>query len=216
MMPPEDEEVDGREEEPEFEALLDPLLDAYDMDLELPDPDPEPIVDEVEHKEEAPLHMPPPSPGAVDPPPPPEPVEAPAKRRRAKTGLEISVALDKGTITYFPSNGNFQATCLEHAAERCTLSRKGHDPSAAGSSARPPCYRPLGLLAAWLEISHIPAEKEVHKDAGNLKRLASPVEHQFRIDCRRQLLEIPGSEALFAHETPAGGEAGFASEPEQV
>ena len=197
----------------EFERLLDPLLDAYDMAMVAPDAD----VDVFPGHPASPdstLREPAPPTPPLPPPLPDVGRAAPMpNRRRRRGGDEINVVLPNGEITYFNSNGNFEARCFAHADERCTLTRKGG--YAAASSRVRQALRPLGLLAAWLDYSTISEDKQQHRDPASLRRLASAEERNYRYECRLALQELFGADALFDREGEAAG-AVLDEEPETV
>ena len=197
----------------DFEALLDPLLLRYDEDFELPREDEE-VVPEGGVIVAAPT-TPPPSGEPLGPPPLPPPPLAPfpAGARRARVREEIVVRCDGGTITYYPSNGNFEARCCPHFAERCTLTRKGGGVAASSTSA--PVHRPLGFLAAWLALSGVCEDKADHKRADYVRRLRGAEEREYRYECRQKLATQLGADLLFERETPTTA-TGVEAEPAAV
>ena len=162
-----DEEIDvGPEEEdpePDFLALLDPILDAYEEPIRIADPtaSPAPATPTAAGSEAEP--RPDTSAAAPDPPPLPPPAARPPARKRQRTGVMDTVESDMGSIVYFYSNGNFEARCRAHADERCTLSHMGKREGEAASSSGPTVCRPLGWMSAWLGAVVGLANKEQHK-----------------------------------------------------
>ena len=154
----------GDDGEVEFERLLDPLLEAYDLALAPPDPEASAFLDDAPRVEVDAGVPPPPLPPPLDPPAYEGRAPPVANRRRRRGGDELHLVLPTGEITYFPSNGNFEARCFAHADERCTLTRKGGFAAASSRGGQP--LRPLGLLAAWLDLSTVAFEKSEHKDLG--------------------------------------------------
>ena len=121
-----------------------------------------------------------------------------------------------GDIVYYPSNGNFEARCHRHKAERCTLTKVAGASGAASSSARAPALkRPLGFLAAWLESSCGVDDKASHKTKAFLDHLGSAAQRDFRQRCRAEIVATPGGEALLDEEPNEEGQ-GVDFEPEIV
>lgn len=206
------EEAD--DEAPGFMALLEPLLDAFEGEGLLAGPEPERIREAVvgpaapggDGSQQL-VAMP----GSSGPPPPPA---RPAGRKRPRAGDQLMILLENGSITYFPSNGRFEAKCSVHAGQRCTLTRKGIG-EAAGSQAPAGSIRPLGLLAAWLATGVLCDDKESHRDADNLRILSGPEQRLYRYECRQELAGCPGAQDLFDREAIADGE-GIEAEPATV
>lgn len=147
--------------------------------------------------------------------PPPAPAgPLPARRRRQRANEQLSVLLPNGMITYYPSNGRFEAKCSVHAEARCTLTRRGIGEEAA-MDAPAGSVRPLGLLSAWLAVATLHEDKGAHRGPDVLRMLSSAEQRQYRLDCRRELAGCPGAEDLFQREAPAAGQ-GLEEEPETV
>ena len=223
------EDVEGNEEgepalenegtdadfEAEFSALLHPLLDAYEEPLILPAPDAPPSGEdsggeEVRQRDFPTGHPPPPVPVAA-----PRADEQPPRKRQARASLHSSVAMANGVIMYYRSNGNFEARCSLHADERCTLTRRSFSMAASSSASAPRFCRPLGLLAAWLEMGAACENKASHKARATLARLAGAEQRAFRHECREALSQTPGADELLAEETASPGE-GLQADPEVV
>jgi hypothetical protein len=136
------------------------------------------------------------------------------KRRQPPGRDELTVVLPHGLITFYPSNGYFEAKCAVHAGERCTLSRRSAK-AAGGSREKPGSRRPLGLLAAWLDVGPFCAAKGEHKAPDTLSVLGGPESREHRLQCRQQLAAAPGADDLLALEAPAEGE-GLDGEPMAV
>ena len=174
---------------PEYNSLLEPLLDQYEIDIAPPDfhDDSDTVVNDdgpPQQSEPLPPTQAPPMAPVQDVDGPPGP-----KRRRTRQSGERSVMLSNGIITYYASNGAFEARCFCHWENRCTLARRSA--SAPSGSQASGVHRPLGLLAAC---------------AGT---------RQFRYDCRQELERAEGANALLEHEPETAGE-GIAREPEVV
>lgn len=113
-------------------------------------------------------------PPEVPPPAAPAPAAESAGLRGVRRVAEVAGYADRprgaglyctafagGSITFYPDKdaadkGRFQAVCgniAEHG-NRCRLTRTKHEPKNADRT--PAQGRPLGLLAAWLELSHAP------------------------------------------------------------
>ena len=211
------EDVGAEGEAPAFEALLHPLLDAYEERLELEVPDHPPSGEGSNPDEILPPLPAPPSPPREDPNLPRARREGVAGRKRARVGEQTTVELDGGTITYFHSNGNFEAKCVRHLPDRCTFTKKSGVGAASSSSARPANEnRPLGLLAAWLDVGHMWFDKEEHKGRDFVRDLARPSQREYRLERRRALALVPGAEALFEREGGAGAADMGGDEPELV
>ena len=112
-------------------------------------------------------------------------------------------------ITYYPSNNSFEARCFRHQGDRCTLRRNAGKRAASSSDMPGNTRRPVGLLAAWLQVSHLCENKDKHKDPAMMKSLAGRSQQQFRADCRRAFALLPGADDLLAKEGDAD-----AGEPE--
>ena len=112
----------------------------------------------------------PPDSVAAQLPPPPVLLAGPSaerkKRGRGAAGPsgELAIAVEGGIIQYFESNGNFQATCLVHLGERCTLTKKGF--AAAKRFRGKIGGRPVPYLAAWLSVGPLCQEKHEHLARG--------------------------------------------------
>lgn len=207
-------EAEDEDAPPEFVAMLDPLLDAYDETapegLSVPassshEPGNRPMAEE---------NADPPQPPPPAPPTPPELPPAEKRRRQGRfRALEQTITVEGGTITYYASNNNFEARCFAHYGERCTLTRTAAATASARSSGPLP-GRPLGLLASWLLVGSLCEDKRTHKDAGNLKRLASATCFEYRKADRQTLMAAHGAQELAAHERPAAD--GEGEEPEAV
>ena len=91
-----------------------------------------------------------------------------------------------GFVTWHDSNNNFEASCLEHLPERCTLTRSGAE-GAAGSADTAVGGRPLGFLVAWLRLGATCADKSEHRKPAVLKALASDAEHDWRKTIRAEV-----------------------------
>eukprot|EP00971_Amphidinium_carterae_P352964 6492782-Amphidinium_carterae.2 len=93
----------------------------------------------------------------------------------------------KGRIAWHASKEGFECLCSRHA--NCTMSRKSTRTNRTNG-------RPLGLMAAWLNMECSAAE---HKDAAFLK---SALSYESRVAGRELLNTIDGGAALFALEHP--------------
>ena len=186
---------------PAFEGLLDAIRGAYDQPLDMVLFDADVAPSDGPGEGDPPSADPPPIAGdSGAAPPPPEPL-ANAPRRRKRKSMENTVAFGGGLITYYDSNGNFEAHCLVHEAERCTLTRAGFRVDAAGSS-RDAVPRPLGLLAAWLQTAEHFGDKAGHKAPDRLAHLSGAEGYELRLEQRRALAAVAGSEMLFENERP--------------
>ena len=204
----------GDEAEPEFEALLDPLLDLYEEPLVFAEV-PEGIVEAETADGAIPLEAPAP---AVEPPPLPPPLAGPdqqgPKRRRRGPQAPAEVTLATGRICFF-ANGNFEAQCFMHLDERCTLGKRGGR-DRGGSSSDIGEHRPLGFLAAWLSMNHFDTKAD-HKNKEFLKELMSPARKDFRKAHRTMLATHEGAAALFAEEAaPVAGGDPMTTEPDTI
>lgn len=143
---------------------------------------------------------------AVEPLPPVPPVAAPRLDRSA--GMNCTM-FSGGSITFYPNKnragGRFQAKCgiIEHG-DRCRLTRTSNPP--ARSRRNLAQGRPLGLLAAWLEMGTVVDNQEEHLAMAAFVLLGD------RTRCRQELLESPGGRALAAHERAQ--RAGEGEEPD--
>ena len=194
--------------------LLNPLLDAYEEDLGLLHPSTS-AAPPTASGDTAPPPLPPPlAPPPPDPLPPPSVAQSSqaGKRRRAASGV-VSAALPGGCVTFYSSNGDFQATCYKHVDERCTLTMKSQ--LSGGSSSDSGKRHCLGLLALWLEHGAFVDDKSVHKDKDFLKLLAAEDMRVVRYECRTALAAVPGGDELLRIE---GGDPakGLESEPRVV
>ena len=196
-----------------FEHLLDPLCAAYAEPIALPDPGggdaQAPIGQEsggLKADDDVASGAPPPVVRAGKPP---------CQTRRRQVGAaHITVDVPGCNITYWRSNGYFEAACAAHADQRCTLSRRGHSASASSSSATMP-GRPLGFLMLWLSSGALCDCKETHKSEATLRDVASLASREYRLESRRFLRHIPGSAELFEHDAPCD-DVGIGMEPMQI
>ena len=196
-----------------YVALADPLMDLYEQPLELPGREEEIVLDGGLADPSADL---PPLPPPLGPPELQPPAPARKRPRASPLGLTVTVELPHGIIKYYPSNGNFEATCDCHKAARCTLTKSAvNDTAAASSSSDVPTWRPLGLLAAFLESGPLRSTKADHKDKPWLRQLAGPESRRFRYEARLRLAEIPAAALLFSEESFTLG-IGIEEEPETV
>ena len=210
---PEEPEVEFDLPEPEFLDLLVPLLDAYDDAPDFVCGDPTDVPSEEPPLPAPPVDPPLPVPASAKACPPPPTPDVPRTRARKHDKGEVMFVLETGTIHYHRSNGNFEARCLKHEGERCTLTRAG--PRDAGSSADTPATRrPVGLLAAWLACGPLAHDKEAHKNKEDLARLAGPDGFEFRRDERERVKTLPGAEEVLRRES--GQPAGSGEEPDVV
>lgn len=208
--PPAGEENDAQ---PEFLALLDPLLDTYEQPLQVP------LLGNADIREDEPsVPVPAGSPAdssqaIADPPPPPEGPPAPKRARRQPGRADCTLVMEWGSIVYYSSNGNFEAICAMHWDERCTLT-KGSSASASSSGRSAQAGRPLGYLAAWLAMGPAFGDKASHRDRSVLARLAGPDGHAERKDQRAGLMANPEAADLLARERAV--RASEAEEPDRV
>lgn len=210
----EEDEVEGTAEGVpiQSEALLDAVYNVYAEER------PHPLQDADEGPEGVATHV---VDGQGDeashepvPDPPRETAAATTtKRRRASQhNPDEAIIFASGMITFFSSNGNFQATCTVHGDQRCTLTRKGS--AAQKQTRRGVGGRPLGLLAAWLSMGETAASKEEHIAPSSITGLAGADVAAYRRQMRAELADIPGSEILFAQERPKDDDE--TSEPDRV
>ena len=204
----------AEEESAGFLALLEPLLDAFDgpglFGAEDAGDTPAPAVEAAPVVRMEPQEPPPVAGSQGDPVPPP----MPKGRRRQRTQEQLTVPLPNGMITYYPSNGRFEAKCSIHPGLRCTLTRRGIGESAS-SSAPASGARPLGFLSAWLAVGVLYDDKEGHRSPEVLENLSGPDQRLYRLECRQELAQCPGAADLFERESAAEG-PGLAEEPERV
>ena len=210
---PEGDVAEGDDEA--LEEMLRPLLEAYDEgDVELAHPDEDAHVGEPEAPLVAAMEehpAPPPPPPVAAPPSPAASSVVSGKRRRL--GLELSVAYGGGMLMYYPSNGNYEARCLVHSGQRCTLTRRaGLHQALPSSGVAPGRGRPLGFLAAWLDQATLSGSKGEHKAPELLKRLASPEQREYRYVHRLGLAAQEGTNTPFEQEAPSAAE-GLELEP---
>eukprot|EP00971_Amphidinium_carterae_P219864 4364707-Amphidinium_carterae.2 len=97
-------------------------------------------------------------------------------------------------IAYYENKKIFQATCHKHA--KCTLSRS-YNP-AVTQRAGLASGRPLGLMAAWLEVADQFGSKADHHSA--LKEIQTSLEK--RQEGRDMLRSLEGAELLLGYERP--------------
>jgi hypothetical protein len=138
-----------------------------------------------------------PSSAVEAPPPPPQPFEA---RRPYSRGLNPT-RFRQGSITFYPDKndpekGRFQAVCghPELHGKSCRLTRTSAPSVRVGGNQAQ--GRPLGLLAAWLVVGELAADRAAH-DA-SVPFLSADE----RLAAREELLSQPNGAELAAHERP--------------
>ena len=134
-----------------------------------------------------------------------------AIRAAARPRGECMVAVMGGYITYYASNQNYQATCLSHVGERCTLTASAERDE---DQRLPAAWRPLGLLLLWLSIGDACDCKVLHKGPDKLKELAGPTHRAWRLGLRREFSFMPGAAELSQYERDPYPDEG--DEPEWV
>ena len=208
-LPVDDEEDvipdEGPAADEELDLGVEIALDELNMDL--PDPTLERRAEPPPAPESA-AELLPAAEAVVDPTHSPAEAAPPVKKQRQRAAVsgEVMVVVPGGFLTWYSSNNNFQATCVPHFAERCTLTKKGKG-AAAGSRAAAPAGRPLGYMMAWLQQGCGCITKGSHKEKGQLEMLAGADDHDIRLESRCILAGIPGSELLFEQERdPTDGE----------
>eukprot|EP00971_Amphidinium_carterae_P313940 6239545-Amphidinium_carterae.4 len=140
---------------------------------------------------------------------PAEPLAEPVRRGPdlgSRAAAAASLTLASGTISYYPSTRNFQATC--HIHDRCVLTRVGQECKRFSLSKGR--GRPLGFMAAWLEKAGQYSTKAEHNAATTLAALS---QHS-RVEARERLLALAGGDVLQGFERQLGTDE--AVEPEFV
>jgi len=213
---PEEDVLPAAESGPEVSGetleLLAPLMDAYDAASACPVEGANSAASgiggaEIQQESEADPQNPPPDPPGIRA----APERKHARGRRARAG-EVAIVVQGGIISYYASNGNFEARCLVHDDERCTMTRRGMN--AAKRYRGKVGGKPLGMLTAWLACGAMCENKEQHHNKGTANRLSGPEELEFRKMCRRSLADIDGGLALLEHER--ANDEGEESEPEKI
>ena len=213
---PEEDVLPAAESGPEVSGetleLLAPLMDAYDAasacHVEGANSAASGIGGaEIQQESEADTQNPPPDPPGIRA----APERKHARGRRARAG-EVAIVVQGGIISYYASNGNFEAKCLVHDDERCTMTRRGMN--AAKRYRGKVGGKPLGMLTAWLACGAMCENKEQHHNKETANRLSGPEELEFRKVCRRSLADIDGGLALLEHER--ANDEGEESEPEKI
>ena len=145
-----------------FGGLLDQLLAAYDLDIDIggaASADLPPAEAVEAHADSVPAdvdsHVPAAPASSLGAPP-----IAGKRKPRHVVGGEIKVPFCGGFVVYYHSNQNFEAQCMDHPEERCTLTKKS---GAAADSSTATLRRPLGFLAAWLVMGCICLDTSEHK-----------------------------------------------------
>jgi hypothetical protein len=175
----------------EHPAILDDFVASLDAPLD---------VDTLMEPDE--IDSPPGPPGVPDDPPPlPPPADDPAPartRKKAQENSDFVVAFSGGKITYYKSNGNFEAVCgVEWHGSRCTLTRKGTGAAASSAALGGRC---LGLLALWVGVGALCEDKAAHTDKDFIQELSDLACRGQRLDYRRDLQAAPLSAPLFTKE----------------
>ena len=123
---------------------------------------------------------------------------APAAAGRKKTVVEdmLQVRIDGrnyGSIRYNPRFQTFTAHCEHKTHTDCGSCRKQRS-ALAGSKAKAGQGRPLGYLTAWLLAAEDFPDNSTHVHEFH----GAPLDH--RIEARRKLMLLPGSEAFASYE----------------
>eukprot|EP00971_Amphidinium_carterae_P148059 2934459-Amphidinium_carterae.4 len=111
---------------------------------------------------------------------------------------DASVVLANGTVSYYSSTTNFQATCSLHT--RCVLTRVGK--STKRFTIGHGRGRPVGLLSSWLAVAGQYVSKEEHMSAACLLSL----DQQQRVAGRAAVQAIAGGDVLQSYERTLVGD----------
>ena len=171
-----------------LEALADELGCPTD-EPPLPPPDDMPIV------------------GVEAAPPPPPPPPAPALGG-AGIPVGMTAVLPWGRISWY-RKGVFETVCRNRSHGRCVLTRKP-TAFAAGSADRPRGGRPLGFMAAWLQLNEHLHTTTGDEKAKHWEKEAFQLDLETRQRCREALRAAPGGSDLLTFERPR-----WADEPEE-
>eukprot|EP00971_Amphidinium_carterae_P337826 6474869-Amphidinium_carterae.1 len=112
--------------------------------------------------------------------------------RGSMTSAAAGCKMDGGRIHYHHSKQSFEAICNRHAG--CTLTRTHKARKRLNKNGFPQGGRPLGFLAAWLEL-HCESKLE-HRDLPTLANLS----HEQRSACRDALAMAEGGAELLRFE----------------
>ena len=173
-------------------SLVDALMETYNMPLSMPQQS-QVASDEIG---EPPSGMPSSSRG------PAGPILAAQRREHERqqgvraAGPYAFVRLESGTISFYQNKGYYEARCLFHAEEHCTLSRQATSvvEPIESSNTRSGEYC-VGLLAAWLNAGDV-CDKASHKDKKLLKLLAGEQRAEARAQALARVLALDGGPAL--------------------
>ena len=143
----------------------------------------------------------------VPPPLAPSPLDKDGPEPHGCADAEIRLAC--GKIAYYVHDHRFEAQCNCH--KKCRLTRTSRGSLLASKQGQ---GRPLGLLAAWLMLTHgpaPPASKDEHRDPF----LIALISHEDRRAARRILKSSVDGRALLSFERESRSEEAT-SEPEVV
>lgn len=112
-------------------------------------------------------------------------------------GNEVRVFFPNGKVTFYRSDGRFEAVCRQHQQTSkaiCRLTR-----TSAENARKAAQGRPLGLLVAWLELARHHGCGREHKDPVFVNAGITLAQRQA---ARRSLEATDGGVALLACERP--------------
>ena len=156
------------------------------------------------------------------PPPPPVPSAAAAtmgRRARASAGASRSafsateaclavVRLRFGKISVYRKQNRFEAVCNQHDG-KCVLTRSGKEHKGVGREGQ---GRPVGLMAAWLDMADCFDTAAEHMNP----MVPVCVAREDRQAARERVKVLEGGVALLGQERPKDTSRGEESEPDFV
>jgi len=120
---------------------------------------------------------------------------------RVIQGHDGKLAVDGGTISFYPSKNVFEARCNNPLHGSCVLTRSGWGLGATTRRRAKGFGRPLGLLSSWLSAGVACGSKAEHWQEEHTKP-----HHHIRQMSRLVLESLPGAGELLAHERPREGD----------
>lgn len=125
-------------------------------------------------------------------------VEQPAGARAARAGAaDAELIVPGGILRFYKKSNQVVAHCEAHGLQACRLSRTFNKSSRRGREGQ---GRPLGLVFAWLSAASNP-------DLGSAQdhiRMQPLPDRASRLEARRLLQQIEGSQAFFGQERGQG------------
>ena len=116
---------------------------------------------------------------------------------RVLQGHDGKLAVDGGTISFYPSKNVFEAHCNNPLQGTCVLTRSGFGPATTARRRAKGAGRPLGLLSSWLAAGVACGSKAEHWQEEHTKP-----DYEIRLVSRLVLESLPGAGELLSHERP--------------